>query len=128
MELWSEKEEQEEDEKVTKILRDKIRPYGLLETIMYYRNKLTLKSLRRLLLVFYTIFVPIFWIIWTLTQKYPENFETWQMFFGCIMFIVVSYMFGILVYLCGFFIWIIYKEFPHMLRFVWNWIWEDKNK
>lgn len=115
-------EEEEEDKAVREILKGKInQPFGFLETVIHYYNRITLRVLGRLGIGLYTIVVPLFWLI--IFSMDVEPAPVWKT-------IVLSFIITLFTYLISFVIGggvvfglcLLYKMIPQY----WKWVWEDK--
>jgi len=89
------------------------------ERLKTYKDKLTLRAMMKLVFVLYMVFVPIFWILWSVISTFPQNFTIIDIVCGCILLTLFSYLALFGIYLLGFLVFFLYKSIP----LVWSWIW-----
>jgi hypothetical protein len=115
------REIEEENRKVREILKGKLnQPFGFLETVIHYYNRITLRVLCRLGLVLYVIAVPIYWVIAYLT--YVEPLPVWKIIIVSFIITLFTYVISCIIGVLIFMLFLLYKTIP----ICWKWIWEEK--
>lgn len=115
------REIEEENRKVREILKGNInQPFGFLETLIFYYNKLTLRVLGRLGIVLYVIAVPLYWLIVFLTDVEPS--PVWKIIIVSFIITLFTYVISCIIGALIFMLFLLSKTIP----IIWKWIWEEK--